>query len=398
MANLSERELEAQRIKAACDFISEIADKLCARPDIIVNRYYKAGFLDGRNWRCGNVDGHPGQSFAYTVDERHHKCGFAYDFAQKTSWDSLQIVKHREGLDTMYKAAQFAAQSLLGLPAQPLPMNGEGSHGRQGGDVNRTPEERIAAAKGTYYRAKDFRGTLGEKYLRDVRGIVLDATYGLRFSPTTMVRVTGEETPRKLPALLVPSCDEHGNMTAVGKFFLTEDGKLNRSLLGRSAKKVAGVNKGRAVPLNGSVKNIWFVTEGFEDCATAKMYMPKLTGRGILGVSVIDELFVPNTGVDVLIVFEDNDGKKSDEKGGGHEGRLGRQRLYARLNTEVKQGLRAPLKMVTVKTPKPYKDINQMHLQCDPEVVADFLRRQLARFMDPDLITIPTKPASLIVE
>jgi len=70
--------------------IAEVVHMLSARADVLARELLPNGRLDGREWRCGSLDGEPGQSLAVHIGGT--RPGVWCDFSTGESGDALDLV------------------------------------------------------------------------------------------------------------------------------------------------------------------------------------------------------------------------------------------------------------------------------------------------------------------
>lgn len=196
-------------------------------------------------------------------------------------------------------------------------------------------EDTREAAQGVWDASVPIKGTLAETYLRS-REIALDEYPDmLRFHPS--LPYPGK--PKPYPVLVCRVDDVVGNLTAIWRIFLREDG---RKADVENAKLGLGPSAGGAVRLNGLGPHIG-IAEGVETALAAWM----LTGRKIpiwSGLSTaISGVEIP-LGVSRVTIFPDGD-RPMRRKGHEYEpaepaGRKAAQALFARLTEE---GIRASI-------------------------------------------------------
>ena len=239
---------------------ADLSAMLGARADDVCRTYLPNGRIVGGKWRVGNVAGEPGQSL--WVSLRGNDRGRWKDEAvPEHNGDMLDLIRAVKGIgltDAMDEAALF-----LGLP----------------------PPEPAAKAAPTAGRA--FAGMLREarpvtpddpagRYLAS-RGLAAGDAEGCWFHPTLWVQVDGAKA--EAPALIVPLTDAAGQLRAVHRIYLTEDG--GKAAFGHH-KRTSGSGKGAAARFGAADAERVVLCEGVEDALAVLRVLEPEERRGVM--------------------------------------------------------------------------------------------------------------------
>ena len=163
-------------------------------------------------------------------------------------------------------------------------------------------------------------GTLGEKYLREFRGIKGELPADFKYNPS----MYHFEVKDNLPGIMIPVKDVNGKLIGLNRIFLNKDGsklKINSKIASKngdsvkaSAKLGKGIAKNGTIDINhGCIPGTTFVSEGTENALTAKEVMPLFDIKSCISVSGLKGIqFTPGT--HTVIIIADNDGRHDGTK------------------------------------------------------------------------------------
>ena len=278
---------------------SEIADRLANQIDSLVGELLPAGHREGAEWRCGSVEGEPGNSLG--VHLTGSKSGIWRDFAADQSGDALDLVKAVCRLDT--REALAWSRCWLGIDdgKAVVPRRPRLSHSKK---PNQPASDAWVRA---WNAAKRIRGTLAQTYLA-ARHLQFDDPDGrvLRFHQRRARKNPADDEFEHHPALLALLRDiRTGQACGVINIYLQPDGRDR--IKDRKAKTVTGRVGGAAVMLSAFDT----VTMGLSGCEGVETgiailmggFAPvwALGGAGNLGS------FPVLGGIECLTVAADND-------------------------------------------------------------------------------------------
>lgn len=278
--------------------------------------------------------------------------------------DVVAMVMHIAGLSFLEAVADITGEPPPSGNLKPLSEAEKAERNRQREESERRQQARKAqelayqedtreAAQAIWGASIGLPNTLAEKYL-NARGIPTPESgwpNALRFHPHLLY----PGTPRPYPVLVCRVDDVAGDLTAIWRVFLREDG---RKADVETAKLGLGPSAGGAVRLNGIASHIG-IAEGVETALAAWL----LTGQKIpvwSGLSTALSGFEVPLGVSRVTIFPDGD-RPMRRRGREYEpaepaGRKAAQALYARL---TEQGIRAAI----AAEPAPGKDYNDLWLE-----------------------------------
>lgn len=162
-------------------------------------------------------------------------------------------------------------------------------------------------AKTLYERSIPIRGTSGEKYLREHRGLSNYQNSDIRFLPSISAHQDGKKI--FTPAIIAFSKDDQNEVHRVQVIRLNHDGSKNTHV--DIAKQTYGKMRGYAVELNhDSTKEISYLTEGIETGLSILNVDKKAHVLSVLGKANFQKVN-PEQLSDQVILCLDNDGVKS---------------------------------------------------------------------------------------
>ncbi|MDP2228319.1 MAG: toprim domain-containing protein [Moraxellaceae bacterium] len=274
-----------------------------------------AGHRDGGHWRCGGVDGSPGQSLA--IHLHGDKAGVWHDFATGETGDALDLVAAVLFRGSTRDAMAWARR-WLGVgggtapppPSRPAPLAAQAAPAADDADRRRkalalflSGQERIA-------------GTPADGYLAG-RGIVLAELArqprALRFHPECWC----QEARRPLPAMLAAITDGAGQHVGTHRTWLARDGygMWHKAPL-RDPKKTLGRYAGGFIPLwrgasgkalrEAPAGEALAMAEGIETALSVALACPELRVVAAVALANMGSVILPAS-VAHVILCADND-------------------------------------------------------------------------------------------
>jgi hypothetical protein len=172
-----------------------------------------------------------------------------------------------------------------------------------------------------YKSSQPLKGTLGEKYLRETRGIKGEFPTDFRFKP----RCWHDEIKTYRAALIVPGYDKNDQLQSVNRIYLDNEGKkINDYFTDDKGQKNKATDKrtygptGRAtVKINEQPgSKITLVTEGTENALSVKQAQPDVNIVSAFGVGQLKNLTIePATKTIVLCADNDDLTPNANSKG-----------------------------------------------------------------------------------
>lgn len=149
--------------------------------------------------------------------------------------------------------------------------------------------ESISDARYMWGKCLPIRGTRGELYLRETRGLTLEFPSSVRFGMVPTSRDDNGNWKRPLPAVVFAVTDGAGAVVGLQRVFLTDDGRQKR--WGKRSKLSLGRPRGGAVRLS-SVGEI-VICEGPEDGLSLAQELPHRAVWVALGTAMMPEIEIP---------------------------------------------------------------------------------------------------------
>ncbi len=215
---------------------SDIAQRLAERAESLCRELLPTGHREGAEWRCGSVQGEPGNSLGVRLTGA--KAGVWCDFEDDAKRDPLDLIQACLTLDKGQAVAW--AKAWLGIgsgataPLQPPPQP-QHSKPPRGDNPNQ------ARALDIWRSTRPAMGTPAENYLRG-RGITGPIPHTIRYHPALLHPDTGIH----LPTLVAAVCNVERKIIGITRIFLTMNGR--KAPLTRP-KMALGTLRGGAVRL-----------------------------------------------------------------------------------------------------------------------------------------------------
>ena len=273
--------------------VPEIVSQLTGNVEALCKALLPNGHRDGPEWRCGSIQGEPGNSLG--VHLTGTKAGVWCDFEDGHKGDPLDLIQACLGIDK--GGAVTWAKGWLGidendsapsLQPRPRPQPNEALH-----QDNPNPARAVSIWRST----RPAMGTPAEDYLRG-RGITGPIPPTVRYHPALLHPDIGQH----LPALVAAVANVEKKITGITRLFLTMDGRkapLNRP------KLALGTLRGGVVRLAPTTDRVW-LTEGVED-GLAVMQMMSEPAWAVLGTSGFKSVELPDHIRQVILAPDGDD-------------------------------------------------------------------------------------------
>ncbi|MGE3147799.1 MAG: toprim domain-containing protein [Pseudorhodoplanes sp.] len=295
---------------------SDLARSLARNVESVCRHYLPNGRREGSYWLSGDTANSPGRSLFVRLhgpDSGQGAAGKWTDAATGEHGDLLDLIRARCGLSSFRDTAEEARRFLR------LPLSDPPSPETRGRGQDRSPEQRVEAARRLFAMAKPIHGTLAATYLRS-RGITdMTGTSALRFHPGCYYR-DGKGATLSLPALIAAVTDGAGRLVGVHRTWLAADGSGKAGVA--TPRRAMGALLGHGVRF-GFARDLSMQViaagEGIETMLSLHELMPAMPVIACLSAAHLGALLIP-AGAQRLYVAADADGA----------GRAGTQRLTSR--------------------------------------------------------------------
>ncbi len=294
---------------------AELSAMLAANVSALAVHLLPAGHRDGGHWRCGGVDGSPGQSLALHL--HGDKAGVWHDFATGETGDALDLVAAVLFRGSTRNAMAWARR-WLGVgdgttppqaprkapeAAQAPPGADDAARRRKALALFLSGQERIAGTPAGEYLAA--RGIIMAELARQPRA--------LRFHPGCWCQEAG----RPQPAMLAAITDGAGEHVGTHRTWLARDGRgVWRKAPLRDAKKTLGRYAGGFIPLwrgasgkplrEAPAGEAVAMAEGIETALSVALACPELRVIAAVALANMGSVVLP-AAVSRVILCADND-------------------------------------------------------------------------------------------
>jgi phage/plasmid primase-like uncharacterized protein len=294
---------------------AELSAMLAANVQALAAHLLPAGHRDGGHWRCGGVDGAPGQSLALHL--HGEKAGVWHDFATGEKGDALDLVAAVlfRG-DT--RAAMDWARRWLGMAEGAAPPPPRKPPEAVQAEHQADDQARRRKALALFLAARQgIAGTPAGDYLA-ARGIALAELArqprALRFHPECWCA----EVRRPLPAMLAAITDGAGEHVGTHRTWLERDAAgIWRKATLRDAKKTLGPYAGGFIPLwrgasgkplrDAPAGEAVAIAEGIETALSVAMACPELRVIAAVALSNMGRVILPATIARVILCADNDD-------------------------------------------------------------------------------------------
>jgi len=300
----------------------------------------------------------------------------------KTGKNLLSLYMHHYSLDYTEALKELASElgisSESGLSRKEFKVRAEKKELERA--IEAKKQAKIAAvelAKRTknalqiYNQGKPLKGTLGEKYLREFRGITGTLPEDFRFCP----RLKHRDLQRMTPALVAPIRNSQGDIQSIVRIFLDKTGQKLKGtytdVLGETKKVADKLNLGSmenaAVVVNrGKAAGVVYIAEGVETALSVISEIQERRVLASLSVSHIQNVPIP-VDTQKVILCADEDGNTAASN----------QNIVNAANAFLKRGLKVEIAYPT-KIPELSKtDFNDLLKQGGLKAVEQDLQRTL---------------------
>lgn len=245
-----------------------------------------------------------------------HKLGIWCDHRTGEGGDLISLYAAHYNLSYKDAVKELCQQkNIKAINARKLQDNMTMKKEQKTTDVDNTRERSIALAKDLYSSSQKIAGTLGEKYLRNTRGIICALPDDFRFNS----RCWHKDLRTRKPALLIPAYDNNGELQSVSRIYLSKTGeKLNEQFTDANGTTMHATQKAVLGPSKGATVNVridanshtTYISEGVENALSVGQAIEKGNILACFGVSQIKNVSIPK-GTRVIVICADNDGKDS---------------------------------------------------------------------------------------
>ena len=271
---------------------SDIAAQLAERAESLCRHLLPEGHREGSEWRCGSVQGEPGNSLGVRLTGA--KAGVWCDFKDGAKGDPLDLIQACLTLDK--GQAVTWAKEWLGIGSgttAPLRL----PHQPQHSEPPRKDSPNRARALEIWRASVPAENTPGKHYLLG-RGYTGPIPPTVRYHAALLHPDIGQH----LPALVAAVANVEKKIIGISRIFLTMDGR--KAPLSRP-KMSLGTLRGGAVRLAPTSDRVW-LTEGVED-GLAVMQMMSEPAWGVLGTSGFKSVELPENIKRVILAPDGDD-------------------------------------------------------------------------------------------
>jgi hypothetical protein len=244
------------------------------------------GHLEGRRWwRCGDIYGSPGQSFAVElIGRRRGRCN---DYESGEGCDLLDVATVRYG--DRFAALRWV-EDRRGAPwREPPPAPATPVRRPLAGD----PEDVSQRVKRIWRDARPLQvGDMAWRYLVETRGVALNKLSVMPVALRTHPRLWSTLAERHFPAMVAAVSSPEGKLVGVHRTYLSAvEGRVGKAPIAdrggpdHGAKRSYGVISSNCVPLtrgadgrswpDPSPNSLLAIGEGIEDCLTLAVERPE---------------------------------------------------------------------------------------------------------------------------
>ena len=275
--------------------IRDIAGMLSARAKELCEAILPAGKQDGPDWRCGDIQGNPGQSLCVCL--KGDRAGRWLDFETDERGDLLHLIAASRGI-SLGEAVTWGKE-WLGI-TDTEPASARSYTDRRAARVTAAPNDdqqtRKDAALRLWRAAKPALGSLVETYLVN-RYITIKPPASLRFHPGLRHAPTSLIFPTMVAGVQAPT----GEVAGVHRTFLSADGRNKAQV--KHPRMSLGRLAGGSVRL-GPVGEHVAIAEGIENALSAMQAMPGLVAWAALSTTGMKAVVLPPHIRKVLILAD----------------------------------------------------------------------------------------------
>ena len=232
--------------------IPEIVGRLTGNINALAQHLLPNGHCDGPEWRCGSIQGEPGNSLG--VHLTGAKAGVWCDFEDGTKGDPLDLIQACLGIDK--GGAVTWAKGWLGIDENDSAPSLQPRPRPQINEAPRQDNPNQAHALSIWHASVPAENTPGKHYLLG-RGYTGPIPPTIKFHAALLHPDIGQH----LPALVAAVANVERKIIGITRIYLTLTGRkapLNRP------KLALGALRGGAVRLAPTTDRVW-LTEGVED-------------------------------------------------------------------------------------------------------------------------------------
>ncbi|UHC17899.1 toprim domain-containing protein [Methylobacterium currus] len=278
---------------------ADLSRRLADNVEAFCRRYLSNGYRSGRWWCVGDVFNSEGESMYVRLT------GPSRGKGARGKWTDGATGEHGDLLDVIrlqcgdrWKETLAEARAFLSLPQPPIP-----------GRARPLPAARdtVESARRMLRYGRPVPGTVAAAYLRS-RGLehAVDQPT-LRFHPRCLYRPSAKEPAGPdiyHPALLASVTDLSGAVMAVGRTWLSPDGRGKAAV--RDPRRTLGNQLGHGVRFAGTVSDLMVAGEGVETVLSVQRVLPAVLHVAALSGAHLGALILP-PGLRHLYIARDAD-------------------------------------------------------------------------------------------
>ncbi|GEM_PF-1330419 len=297
--------LDANRIISALHLQAEsIVTSLLGEPKLRSGTNYQYSYSE----QFGGEDGkREGGSLSIAI--QGDKQGLWTCFKTGEKGNLIGLIQKKYNMD--FKQSLEYAATLVGLTDATVPLSQAVTSFKKSEPVDKSnpknwsenEKHRVSIARKLSRESVPIQGTLGEKYLREHRGIVGALPSDIRFHPAVSA---GKDMPT-YPAVLALARNENGQVQRVQATYLDEATACKADL--KIKKRTYALAPGSSVNLSRNIKNrqVTYLTEGVETGLSIQQSIDNGNVEVVLGQSNFKHPCLKNMAKHVVLCL-DNDG------------------------------------------------------------------------------------------
>lgn len=244
--------------------IRHISERLAHHAEAVCAHYLSNGMKSGRYWLVGDVFNTRGRSLWVRLVGPTSGPGAAGNWTDEATGeygDLVDLIRINRQLNHWSDVREEALTFLSEPRRVAYPMRAP------------APRNSPEAARRLFAGSRPVKGSLAETYLAS-RGIIgLGDIPSLRFHPSCFYRARDGAALMRLPALVAAITSLTGDVTAVLRTYLAEDGRAKASV--STPRLVLGDQLGHAIRI-GPAGDALLVGEGLETVLTLRSLLPSM--------------------------------------------------------------------------------------------------------------------------
>lgn len=245
------------------------------------------------------------------------KKGAWFDFIEQEGGWPIRAIEKARGLDTKDAIKIAAEMSYTSPNLKEISQNISSIYQTTTSITDKkNKENRVKSAQSIWENSINIEGTLGEKYLKKIRGIKDLQRINVRFLEENTVILNTDNNGNivkkinNLPVVIFPITNKRGDIKGVQRIFL-DPNSGNKNGYMSNAKLSKGIVNGNGIIIQkGNKKSPVFVAEGPETAASIANVFPNssvVASAGIYNIKNLGSL-CKSLGNNTVIFASDNDG------------------------------------------------------------------------------------------